>query len=512
MYNSIMGIRTRGIGAAASIIVAISASASFPGCSAAARAPVMKPSKDSRSFVLRASGSRRTGALFVPPSYDGTKPFYLVIGLHGANGSGEAFRGLGLDAAAAKYDWIVAYPDGAQGRWEGPEEAPFIANLIEAARASYKIDSDRVYLVGHSAGAIFAYEAAAALGPRVRAIAFVAGLARIGTTAAGPVSILHIHARDDVSVPYGGDETYGFLSAEDSVALWRGIDAASPEATPYGVREGIEGRTWKGAEADVALLSYDSGGHVWLPMATDYIAEFFYSHPPRGTSLRLSRESLPSMIMEYSPLLLRVELSAPRIVKTVQYFSNGASIGAAESFPFSFEWDNPQRGRHELSAIATLESGERVASVFDPSVLAAKPVIGPDGKPKALPRPLRAVSAFASSIEEDQYEARYAIDGSVFTRWSSLFKDGQSITIDLGFERTVSGASLFWEKAYAVEYSIDLSTDGKSWIGAVAVADGPGGEEYRDFAPRKARFVRMSGKVRRTEWGFSLWEFTAHGE
>jgi polyhydroxybutyrate depolymerase len=495
-------------------LIGILSSFLLASCSPGGKPPVMKIPKDAASFALSRNGGRRTGALHVPAAYDGSRPYSLVIGLHGANQSGEAFRGMGFDAIADGLDWIVAYPDGAQGRWEGPDEVPFIADLIEAAEARFNIDPGRVYATGHSAGAIFAYELASALPGRLAAIAPVAGLARAGLEAGAPapVSIIHVHALDDVSVPYGGDEEYGFLSAEESLALWRRIDGASDGGKIFASGAGIDGTLWRGRLGDVALLRYGSGGHVWLPMASDYIADFFYNHPSRKNRVRIQRAGLPPMIAEYSPATLRVDVEDPASVGKVEFFSNGALIGESAARPFAFGWDRPPRGRHVLSAVATLKGGERIASTLNPSVLAARPLRTADGKPASMPATLQAVSASSSSIEEPQYEAKYAIDGSILTRWSSAFKDGQSLTLDLGYERNVCGVSLFWEKAYASEYDIETSIDGKAWDIAASRSEGSGGEEYIDFPTRRVKFVRMVGKLRHTEWGFSLWEMIIHGE
>ncbi len=189
--------------------------------------------------------------------------------------------------------------------------------------------------------------------------------------------------------------------------------------------------------------------------------------------------------------------------------SNGKLIGESASSPYSFVWDRVPRERHRVSAVAVLAGGDRIASTLDPCFIAA-PSAG--GKAAALPAIIEPVSAAATSVEEPRYKPSLAMDGSVLTRWSSAFKDGQSLTLDLGYPREVCGLSLFWEKAYAREYSIDLSLDGQAWETAVLRPDGAGGEENVEVGPRLARYVRMQGRKRATEWGFSLWEMIVHGD
>ena len=65
-----------------------------------------------------------------------------------------------------------------------------------------------------------------------------------------------------------------------------------------------------------------------------------------------------------------------------------------------------------------------------------------------------------------------------------------------------------WETAYAIAYEIQVSDDKKRWETVSRVEDGDGGEDSIRFAkPAKARYVRMRGLKRATEWGYSLWEF-----
>jgi polyhydroxybutyrate depolymerase len=208
---------------------------------------------------------------------------------------------MGFDPIADRLDWIVVYPDGAQGRWEGPDEVAFISDLIDAASSAYRIDPARVYATGYSDGAIFAYRLAAALPGRLAAIAPVAGLLEGDVRPEAPLSILHIHALDDGGVPYAGDAAYGLLSAEASLGRWMGVCGASDPPLRFSPRPGIDARLWEGKGADLAILAYDSGGHGWLPLASDFIGDFFYNHPPRPMCLRVAGEVLPTVVAEYAP-------------------------------------------------------------------------------------------------------------------------------------------------------------------------------------------------------------------
>ena len=115
----------------------------------------------------------------------------------------------------------------------------------------------------------------------------------------------------------------------------------------------------------------------------------------------------------------------------------------------------------------------------------------------------------ASSVQES-YKPEGAVDGDDTTRWSSAFSDPQWIAVDLGKVTPISHVVLNWETAYASAYSIQVSLDGKTWTDVSQTADGEGGVETLKFASTPARFVRMYGTKRATQFGYSLFSFEVY--
>jgi hypothetical protein len=118
-----------------------------------------------------------------------------------------------------------------------------------------------------------------------------------------------------------------------------------------------------------------------------------------------------------------------------------------------------------------------------------------------------------SSGDEDSvaYPPTNAIDGDLTTRWSSAFVDQSWIQVDLGSVQAVGQVVLRWERAFGIAYQIVTSTDGKSWTPAFNQSNGQGGSENLVFPTVNARFVRMSGMQRSSQYGYSLWEFEVYG-
>lgn len=117
----------------------------------------------------------------------------------------------------------------------------------------------------------------------------------------------------------------------------------------------------------------------------------------------------------------------------------------------------------------------------------------------------------ASSQENASLAPANAVDGNTGTRWSSAWSDPQWIYVDLGASRPITGVTLHWETAYAAMYQIQVSTDGLSWTTVHSDYAGNGGTDSIALPSTTARFVKMYGWQRATQWGYSLWELEVHG-
>jgi len=111
--------------------------------------------------------------LFVPPRDDDEKPLPLVVALHGAKGSENLFfDGYGQGAVVdecQRRGWMVVSP-----RTEGFGLLP-VDEIVAAVNARYPVDPRKVFVVGHSMGAMQTSAAAVAKPELYAAVAALGG-------------------------------------------------------------------------------------------------------------------------------------------------------------------------------------------------------------------------------------------------------------------------------------------------------------------------------------------------
>jgi hypothetical protein len=130
-------------------------------------------------------------------------------------------------------------------------------------------------------------------------------------------------------------------------------------------------------------------------------------------------------------------------------------------------------------------------------------------------------AAADASREQGDFKAANAFDGDPNTRWSSFLEggtqnenDAQWILVELDNVYKINRVVLNWEGAYGKDYRIDVSTDSTNWTEAVAVANNTSaGIKTHTFpVAAEAKYVRMFGISRGSDYGFSLIEFEVYGE
>ncbi len=149
-----------------------------------------------RHYTLDAAGEILPYRLYVPTAYNGTKAFPLIVALHGLGGTEDAFfenYERRLPPLAEQHGYILAAPlgyrvDGSYGWGLGtPPADPItrrvqdlseqdVLQVLRNVRQQYKVDENRIYLMGHSMGGIGTWKIAAKYPDIWAAIAPIAGL------------------------------------------------------------------------------------------------------------------------------------------------------------------------------------------------------------------------------------------------------------------------------------------------------------------------------------------------
>ncbi|MFD0340427.1 beta-N-acetylglucosaminidase domain-containing protein [Streptomyces sp. NPDC127117] len=128
----------------------------------------------------------------------------------------------------------------------------------------------------------------------------------------------------------------------------------------------------------------------------------------------------------------------------------------------------------------------------------------------AGPDLLRTATASSSGDETADFPASAAADGDPETRWSSPVEDNAWWQAELPRSARIGRVVLNWQDAYATRYRLQVSSDGRSWRTAATVRDGRGGRESVRMDAKDARYLRVQGDARGSEFGYSLWSVEAY--
>ena len=271
--------------------------------------------RDNGSFV--SSGEKREYLLYVPRSYDRSKPTPLVISMHGAGLWGASQRDISRwNRMADNAGFIVVYPSGVGGKgvrvWRAEpgadltKDVRFISESIDTLRASYNIDSTRIYANGLSNGGGMSFVLSCTLSDRIAAVGMVAAAQTLPwtwCTDQRPVPMIAFHGTADPDVPYNGGSAWisprPFPNVPRWTANWARRNRCGANPVESTVAPDVTRRTYTQCADDATVVFYtiDGGGHTWpggMPLpewfvgrttrsvdATSLMWAFFTEHPLR---------------------------------------------------------------------------------------------------------------------------------------------------------------------------------------------------------------------------------------
>ncbi len=232
--------------------------------------------------LLTHDGRERTYRLFIP-SNAGTGKLPLVVALHGGLGTGSQLAvTTNFEALAEREGFAVVFPDGIDRTWNGGaccnpavrqniDDVGFLAALIGELVSENGFDPSRVFMTGHSNGAIMSFRFACERAGLVAAIAPVAGSLEI--PACNPsrgVHLLDIHGDADRNHPLEGGmgersiANVAFRSTQETMRLWNdGMRCTGSGSTS--TAGALSTTTWSGCRDGVTskLTVIAGADHPW---------------------------------------------------------------------------------------------------------------------------------------------------------------------------------------------------------------------------------------------------------
>jgi polyhydroxybutyrate depolymerase len=232
--------------------------------------------------TIVSSSQEREYLLYVPRSYDRTRPTPLVISMHGAGMWPVAqMETSQWNRVADEHGFIVVYPSGIRGA--GPRiwrmggsglvrDVRFISELIDTLGTAYNIDPARIYANGLSNGGGMAFVLSCTLSDRIAAVGTV-GAAQLlpwsWCTDPRPVPMIAFHGTADGAAPYHGGQSWvtteTFPDVPSWTANWARRNQCGTNPVESAVASDVVRLEYTNCADDAAVVLYTvlGGGHTW---------------------------------------------------------------------------------------------------------------------------------------------------------------------------------------------------------------------------------------------------------
>ena len=243
---------------------------------------------DRTNGAIVSSGVTRRYLLYVPRSYDPSKPSPLLISIHPAATWPAVEQSISRwNDLAEQRGFTVVYPAGSGAFFDGFSRGPhvwpmephslardvkFISDLIDKVETEYNVDPRRIYADGMSNGGGTAFALACKLSDRIAAVGLVAAAQPLPWDRCGnskPVPVIVFHGTADKFAPYhGGSSPIApgvFPDMPDWTAHAAQRNRCKGDPTDAPITASVRRLAYANCadNADVIFYTVAGAGHTW---------------------------------------------------------------------------------------------------------------------------------------------------------------------------------------------------------------------------------------------------------
>jgi hypothetical protein len=410
-------------------------------------------------------GKKHTIAYSVPESYDQSKKYPMVIGMHGCGQAATIFRNA-IKGFATYYNAIVMCPDNF-----GNEISEFglIKNSIDSAKALYNIDTTMVFLTGFSCNGSETIRLGLSYNYKFKGIMpwdpYTQG---IGNFSNYDVNMPIVIAAGNIDPSFNMDLTlYDSLKIHGSrvhLIVVPGVAHEMPSSL-----------------LSIMLKCYQylvDSDNISLSPVPDF--DILSTSPDQAVKLKniKHKRNAELAITAYS-------ISSAVTGLAVDY-SSGSDSATLTFRPGSISMNSKTRIIVEVKE----KNGTGIKQIVINGTVRKK----------------TKCNVSASSQFSFEKGPESAIDGNKTSYWKSNASNNEWLCVDLTKVMSVKGVVINW-MAFGISYKIEVSSDSLLWTDAYSTATGAGKNETIAFDPVQARYIRMNGTESQNTSGYEIFEF-----